>query len=70
VKISFLEIYNEIVKDMLVEDVAAAKELKVSTHGAVGLTEHEADCLDKAAELLALGAANRKTSATRMNAQR
>jgi len=66
VRVSYIEIYNEEIRDLLADDPTVKLEIKGDK--VAGLNVHPVDSISSCAHLLKVGIANRITSATTMNA--
>merc|ERR1712012_702602 len=66
VRVSYIEIYNEEIRDLLADDPTVKMEIKGDK--VAGLNVHPVDSISSCAHLLKVGIANRITSATTMNA--
>jgi len=66
VRVSYIEIYNEEIRDLLGEDVT--QKLEIKQDRVEGLSVHMVNSIAQVAMLLKQGIANRITSATTMNA--
>jgi len=75
IRVSFLEIYNEHIRDLLVatppKTAAATSSLRIRGIGedcfVAGLSEYKVESVEEVVELLQRGARNRATAATKMN---
>ncbi|XP_023331718.1 kinesin-like protein KIF17 [Eurytemora carolleeae] len=65
VRVSYLEIYNEEIRDILSED--PTQKLEIKGEKVEGLTIHPVDSISSCAHYMRVGLANRVTSATTMN---
>lgn len=68
--VSFLEIYNEEIRDLLVKNTGCKLEIKEHPDKGMyvkGLSSITVDCYDDMNEILAIGSANRSVGATCMN---
>ena len=65
--ISYVEIYNEEIRDLLADDHSTKLEIKGNKGEVHGLTLHQCETIGHCARLLRSGIASRATSATYMN---
>ncbi|KAL5022914.1 hypothetical protein ScPMuIL_002069 [Solemya velum] len=70
ITVSVMEIYNEIIRDLLNEDTSCKMEVKMSAEGGLyvpGLTYYKVESVDDVYQVFAVGQKNRATASTSMN---